>query len=417
MRRRLMPGVLALTAGFGSLLPSASAAAVSPAPGIDHVVVINLENESYATTFGSGSPATYLTKTLVPQGTLITHYYATAHVSLPNYLAEVSGQAPNPTTQFDCGGRFANVKPGTEAPGGLGQVRAKRGCIYPATVSTVADQIDRLSPPDPTTHLARWRAYQEDMGSDRVRDGGRTCAHPTVGSPNTTNFASPASGYAARHNPFVWFHSVIDRTEVCAANVLPLGTLDRSGRPRSSGPLAQDFSSTSADRTPALAFITPSLCNDGHDEVCTSKSAAGGTIGGLVAADAWLRAWVPLLLASKVAQEGHLLVVITFDEASVFQAKAGAACCSEQSGPNVTSAGLGFGPGGGQVGALLLGPASVVASGARDTTDHFNHYSLLRTIEDLLGITAGGSDGLGHLGMAGAPGVTSFGSNVFTEVG
>jgi len=398
---------------MGALLPMGAAGAASPAPAIHHVVVINLENESYATSFGHGSVATYLTGTLVPAGTLITHYYGTAHMSLPNYLAEVSGQAPDPTTQADCGGTFADVSPGTASTWGLGQVRAKRGCVYPTSVRTIADQLDALDPPDETTHLASWRAYEEDMGNDVARDGGATCAHPAIGASTTTSFATASDGYAARHDPFVWFHSVIDRARVCRANVVPLGTLDHADTPKASSPLVQDFSPTSTATTPAYAMITPSLCNDGHDAVCASRSAAGGSTGGLRAADAWLRAWVPVLRASKAAQDGSLLVIITFDEASIFSPKAGASCCGEASGPNVTSAGLGFGAGGGRVGALLLGPPAVIVPGAKDTTDRFNHYSLLRTTEDLLGITTGGSDGQGHLGMAGAPSVASFGSGAF----
>ena len=39
---------------------------------IKHVIVIDLENESFDDTFGAGSPATYLNDTLVPQGELLT---------------------------------------------------------------------------------------------------------------------------------------------------------------------------------------------------------------------------------------------------------------------------------------------------------------------------------------------------------
>lgn len=406
--------VASMAMAVGSSLLAGPASATASPVRIPHVVVINLENEAYSAVFGRGSVATYLNGTLVPKGVLITHYFGTAHMSLPNYLAEVSGMAPNPTTQADCGGSFADVKPGTPSTFGLGQVKAKSGCVYPADVQTIADQLDAVSPPDPTTHRASWRAYQEDMGNDPAHDGGSTCAHPAIGAANSSNYASRKSGYAARHDPFVWFHSVIDRQAVCDANVVALGSIDKATHlPSPSSPLAQDFSPTDASQTPAFSFITPSLCNDGHDEVCTSKSAAGGSRGGLEAADAWLSTWVPTLLASKAAADGSLLVVITMDESSIFAPKSGAACCGEASGPNVSSAGLGFGPGGGRVGALLIGPSSLIAPGTRDVTGRYNHYSLLRSVEDLLGITTGGSDGQGHLGMAGSPGLASFGADVF----
>ncbi|MDX6659356.1 MAG: hypothetical protein QOJ55_178, partial [Solirubrobacteraceae bacterium] len=46
-----------------------------------------LENQDYATTFGPGSKAPYLSKTLVAQGQLLTHYYGIGHASLDNYIA------------------------------------------------------------------------------------------------------------------------------------------------------------------------------------------------------------------------------------------------------------------------------------------------------------------------------------------
>src|SRR5215467_3316592 len=67
-----------------------------PDGGIDHLMVIDLENEDFGTTFGPQSPAVYLNHTLVPQGQLLVNYFATSHVSLGNYISQVSGQAPTP---------------------------------------------------------------------------------------------------------------------------------------------------------------------------------------------------------------------------------------------------------------------------------------------------------------------------------
>ncbi len=51
-------------------------------------------------------------------------------------------------------------------------------------------------------------------------------------------------------------------------------------------------------------------------------------------------------------------------------------------------------PGGGQVGALLLNPCYVPADTV-DTAASYNHYSALRTFEDLLGIRWGGATAKG----------------------
>ena len=105
MRRLLtfLAPVLALTAacaGIGTnsaVTLSNRAAAAGPDLGIRHVFVIVLENESSASTY-LHNPHPYLGKVLQRQGTLLTNYYATGHVSLDNYVSMISGQAPNLVT-------------------------------------------------------------------------------------------------------------------------------------------------------------------------------------------------------------------------------------------------------------------------------------------------------------------------------
>jgi len=110
--------------------------------------------------------------------------------------------------------------------------------------------------------------------------------------------------------------------------------------------------------------------------------------------------------------------VITFDESDVGGPGATDACCNEASGPNTQAPGDAgatsdaAAPGGGRIGALLLNPKYVVA-GSTDTTGSYNHYSALRSYEDLLALTSGGSDGEGHIGLAAAKGLKPFGTDVF----
>ena len=61
-----------------------------------------------------------------------------------------------------------------------------------------------------------------------------------------------------------------------------------------------------------------------------------------------------------------------------------------------------YGPGGGRVGAVLIG-TGITPGSTSDTA--YNHYSLLRTFEDLYGVT--------HLGFAGQAGLSPFGADVF----
>jgi hypothetical protein len=67
------------------------------------------------------------------------------------------------------------------------------------------------------------------------------------------------------------------------------------------------------------------------------------------------------------------------------------------------------------VGAVLLDPRYIIP-GTLNTTGAYNHYSALRSFEDLLGVWKGGSDGFGHLGFAGQPGLAPFGRDVFNNV-
>jgi hypothetical protein len=64
------------------------------------------------------------------------------------------------------------------------------------------------------------------------------------------------------------------------------------------------------------------------------------------------------------------------------------------------------------VGAVVLNSKWVQPGTVNQTP--YNHYSALRSYEDLLGIKTGGSDGQGHLGFAGQVGLKPFGSDVFT---
>lgn len=70
----------------------ASAVMPSGAQRISHVFVIVLENKDYDDTFGASEQAPFLQKTLTAMGAKLTQYYGTAHASLGNYIAMISGR-------------------------------------------------------------------------------------------------------------------------------------------------------------------------------------------------------------------------------------------------------------------------------------------------------------------------------------
>ena len=397
-----------ILAGFAASAIAVAATETAPAapaavqPSIRHVFVIVLENEGFERTFGAHSAAPYLARELPRHGVLLSQYFGTAHFSLGNYLAMISGQGGTPETRGDCDTYADFVQTGTTPDGqAIG-----RGCVYPSTVHTLADQL--------TAKGYSWRAYEEDMGNDTSRESA-TCGHPRLDAPDATQKAEPPSTrvpsgdqYATRHNPFMYFHSIIDSPD-CDRHVVSLSQL------------VTDLASVTT--TPNFSFITPNLCHDGHDAPCVT-----GERGGLGSADAFLRRWVPRILASPGYRDGGLLLV-TFDEGDVDEQKLagraiayrarGATCCRQEPGPNIgsfpqtirdgadTETFDSFG--GERTGAVLISPR--VAPGRVSVTP-FNHYSLLKTLEDLFGTGA-------YLGYAGQPGLVGFfdpGSDVVLKV-
>jgi len=370
--------ITAAAAGTASATPAAFAL-----PKITHVWNIVLENEDYASTFGNPSADPYLAQTLPAKGALLEDYYGIGHESNDNYLALVSGQPPNPETQADCQ-VFSDFLGGGDQNG----IESGAGCVYPTAIRTIGNQL--------VARGLTWKAYQQDMGNDPSRESA-ACGHPSVNSLDGTQKAESGDGYATRHDPFVYFHAVIDRSDYCDQHVVALGTttgaMPASALPGETG-LATDLKS--AATTPSYSFITPNLCADGHDYPCTNTTGHGSALADI---DNFLGKWVPLIMKSPAYKSGGL-IEITFDESDGAQSDA-SACCGETPGPASPLPGI-LGPGGGKVGAVLLSP--FIAPGTTTTTA-YNHYSTLATDERLF-----------HLPLLGeARTVTStFGADVFT---
>lgn len=333
-----------------------------------HVFVVVLENTTFDDAFGPNATSAYLSRELPAMGMLLTQYYGVAHPSLPNYIAQISGQAPNPVTQTNCATYTDFARTGTgEYEQALGA-----GCVYPADVPTIASQLEQAG--------LTWRAYAQDMAA-RPNDAPTACRRPIIGGADDDQGARRGDAYVTRHVPFLYFHHVIDSPD-CAQRVVDLGLL------------ANDLATLSA--TPNLTYIVPNLCDSAHDAQCP-----GGVVGGLAAADTFLRDVVPMIMASPAFQANGLLV-ITFDEAA--PAEDSSSCCGELQGPNLLQPAGRNGPGGGRTGAVLIGP-SIAAGQLNDQP--YNHYSLLRSLEDLWGFE--------HLGYAAHPSTPCFGDDVYTR--
>jgi hypothetical protein len=142
-----------------------------------------------------------------------------------------------------------------------------------------------------------------------------------------------AGDYAKKHDPFVYYRGLVRRRSDCE-RVVPLDRLSADER---------------GHALPEFIWITPDLCHDMHD--C-----------GLSTADHFLaRLLVPLL--ARLGRGG--LLFLTWDEGTTDDG-----CCRLAAG--------------GHVATIVAGPGARRGTRFRTPVDH---YSLLRTIEDLFGVS------------------------------
>jgi hypothetical protein len=292
--------------------PTTPAEPAPEAGRIKHVFVISLASSGYEAAFGSTPQMPYLAGTLRPKGDLLSGYSLLDKAALPNSIATVSGQRPTAQTKGDC--------------------QNYESCVYPAETLTLADELS----------IAKfsWRAYMEGMASPETGQPAN-CVYPQPGAP-----AETTGGYAARLNPFVYFHSLLDLGD-CAADDVPLTELEK------------DLKKT--DSTANYSYISPNLCNAGVTGQCPE-----GTPTGAAAADAFLAQLVPKILASPAYKKDGLLM-ITFGQANPADPAAPA-----PAGSNPL-----------KVGTLLL---SRFATPNSTDAVAYNPYSLLKTTEDLFGL-------------------------------
>jgi hypothetical protein len=220
-------------------------------------------------------------------------------------------------------------------------------CIFEApTDRNIGDQLE-------ARHLD-WTAYMESMPTP--------CAHATQSGAQDPYIV----GYASRHNPFVYYRDVVgpDISKVsarCAAHDVPYTRF------------APDLA---AGRAPNYALIVPNTCNDAHDR---------GTECSLPTADTWLANNVPTILRSRDFRD-HGALIVTFDESEGSDRRG---CCGNSSG--------------GKIATVVVSP--FVSRPGSHSTVPYNHYSVLRTVEDVFGLAC--------LGHACDPSIRPFGRDVW----
>jgi hypothetical protein len=185
--------------------------------------------------------------------------------------------------------------------------------------------------------IGKWRSYEESMPSNC--DG------------------APAKPYAPKHNPAAYY---TPEHASCLQEDVSLGTV-------TSGSLISDLASGALAR---FTFITPNLVDDMHN-------------GTVAQGDAWLATWLPKIVGSTTYKAGKTAIFITWDEGS--GGTVGEDCLANASDPSC------------HVATIVISPFTVPGT---TSTQLFDHYSLLRTTEDMVGAAS-------HLLHAGDPSTSS----------
>jgi phosphatidylinositol-3-phosphatase len=116
---------------------------------------------------------------------------------------------------------------------------------------------------------------------------GRTAESYAESMPQPCDLGSSGE-YDVNHNPWAYFPS---EAASCQANDVPAGT-------PVAGALVSDVR---RGNLPAAGLAIPNLLHDAHD-------------GTLAQADAWLRAWIPVLMSGPDWRHGKLAIAVVFDE-------------------------------------------------------------------------------------------------------
>ena len=151
---------------------------------------------------------------------------------------------------------------------------------------------------------------------------------------------SNSGNYAVRHNPAVYYTTL----HGCSSGDVPYTHL------------ATDLAHS---QLPAFSFITPNLIDDMHN----------GTIAD---GNTWLSHNLPTILGSAEYRNGSTVVFVTWDEGEGGNYATGEQCATNTSDVSC------------HVATLVISPST--KTGTRSGT-LFNHYSLLATAEQLLGLS------------------------------
>ena len=335
----ILAASLVAQAGWGR-----SAPALEGVPRYAHVFVIVEENKDFSQILG-GVWAPNIARLAKTYG-YAARFYGEVHPSEGNYVALLGGDTYgiHDDDAFYC-------KPGAVGVG-CGATRQPGYVDHTVHRPHIGDQLQAIG--------QNWRAYFESLPAPG------SLAY-IAGDPKFGAGSGLAALYASKHSGFVNFESA-QRDPDRADHLVGFDRLDAD---------------IAADRLPSFALIVPNQCNEMHGLYGAGVPADCdiSKIGPLIhRGDAVAGDLVSRLQATKAwRSKQNVAIVITFDEGGQGGREG---CCAVT--PNAAS-----NYGGGHIPTIVItnhGPR-----GVSDDTP-YNHYSLLRTIEDSFGI----EEHLGH---------------------
>ena len=334
--KRIVLGLMALAGVAFVMVPSAVSAHQSrlehrwspSVPHYQHIVEIMMENTSYGSIIGN--PLAPHINALANQYGLATNYFGVTHPSEPNYVASIGGSyfGIQDDNQFYCTAALASTDPNC----------AGTTVDHTVTAQSLADQL--------TAAGKTWKGYFQSIPyvdpSQLVTTGAGANGPYTFKWPSSTDAL-----YASKHNPFINFTGTQgDASQMVPDNQLGVDLLTH--------------------QLPNYSLVVPDQCHDMH-----GTGGCSDTNGLIQAGDQYVGTTVSEIMASRTWKEGNNAIVITWDEDDYSdQGQTGTGCC-------------GADPGGGHVVTIVI-----TNHGPGHTTDNtaYNHYSLLRTMEQAFGL-------------------------------
>jgi hypothetical protein len=261
---------------------------------------------------------------------------------------------------------------------------------------------------DSTTELPNASASLASDAAGETLFGRTVHSEPT--GPNTP-LLSDARGDALYPGP--GDNSFIDRPANCVAQTVPpqpAGTclLGGGGSP----PAARSDAAATAPAGTSTIADNAILADDLGRAVTGAGIPAGAFVGPVTHVP--VAATAPVQSGGFATTGSFTLVNNTGVPVNTTGAVSAIALAARTAQDDPLFTATGSTPGGGDTGSVLISP--FIKPGTTSTR-YYNHYSWLRTIEDLfaVGYTSHGLDGLGHIGYAAQPGLAPFGRDVFNN--